>query len=79
MGTVNVNFPDKLEEEIDRYIEETGLFVNRSELVRDAVRHRLEQRAPLSVEMREGLRESERQIERGEYLSSDEAREKYLE
>lgn len=78
MGTVNVNSPDGLEEEINRYIEEAGLFVNRSELVRDAVRHRLEKCAPLSAEMREGLRESERQIERGEYLSSDEVREKYL-
>lgn len=42
MGAINVQFPEGLEKKIDEYIERSGEFVNRSELVRDAVRRRIE-------------------------------------
>lgn len=65
MGTVNVKFPDGMEEEVDAFIEETGLFINRSELVRDAVRRRIEDQAPLSAETLERIEQSKRDMEQG--------------
>lgn len=75
MGSVNVKFPDKMEEEMDEFIKETGLFVNRSELVRDAVRRRIEDQATLSAETRARIEQSKRDMEQGNTYSVDEVRE----
>lgn len=74
MGSVNVKFPDEMEEKMDEFIEETGLFVNRSELVRDAVRRRLEENAHLSASALERIDRAKRELERGEGRSIDEVR-----
>lgn len=75
MGTVNVNVPDGLQAEMDEYIEETGMYVNQSELVRDAIRRRIEERAQLSAESLRKIEQSKREIERGETFTVDEVRE----
>lgn len=39
MATLNVKVPDGMEEEIEAYLEEHPRYLNKSELVRDALRH----------------------------------------
>lgn len=41
MSTLNVKVPDGMEEEIDAFLEAHPQYLNRSELVRDALRHML--------------------------------------
>lgn len=43
MGAINVKIPDEMEKQMDEFVEETGQYINRSELVRDALRRRIEQ------------------------------------
>lgn len=40
---VSVKFPTELNDEIERFIEETGLYTNRSEFVKDASRRLLQE------------------------------------
>lgn len=62
-------------EEMDGFIEEMGLFINRSELVHDAVCRRIEDHAPLSAETLERIEQSKRDMEQGEIHSVDDVRE----
>lgn len=39
---VSVKFPRELDEELERFLEETGLYTNKSEFIRDAVRRQLQ-------------------------------------
>jgi len=39
MATLNVKVPDGMEEEIEAYLDEHPQYLNKSELVRDALRH----------------------------------------
>ncbi len=39
---VSVKFPDELDSEIERFVEETGIYTNKSEFVRAACREHLE-------------------------------------
>lgn len=41
MGTLNVKIPDEMEADIETYLERHPHYLNRSELVRDALRHKL--------------------------------------
>lgn len=41
MGTLNVKIPDEMEADIESYLDANPHFMNKSELVRDALRHRL--------------------------------------
>lgn len=42
-ATVTVKFPGELAAEIDRFVEDTGLYTNKSEFVRQACRSHLQQ------------------------------------
>ena len=46
MGTLNVKVPDEMEDELIRYMKENPGYMNRSELVRDALRHLISQSKP---------------------------------
>lgn len=63
-----------MEDEMDKYIEETGLFMNRSELVRDAVRRRIEDDAPISAETLERIEQSKKDMREESTYSVDELR-----
>lgn len=42
-ATVTVKFPSQLATEMDRFVEETGLYTNKSEFVRQACRNHLQE------------------------------------
>jgi len=42
MATLNVKIPDEMEEDIESFLERNPHYLNKSELVRDALRHRIE-------------------------------------
>ena len=65
MSTLNVKIPDEMDDDLQDFLEEHPHYLNRSELVRDALRHLIE--APqLSARAREDIRTSREQIEAGE-------------
>jgi nanoRNase/pAp phosphatase (c-di-AMP/oligoRNAs hydrolase) len=61
----NRAFINLLEDDIEAYLDAHPHYMNRSELVRDAVRHLLED-PPLAEWVREDIETSREQIERGE-------------
>lgn len=78
MASINVKIPDDMAEDLDEVIEASGRYLNQSEYVRDAIRHRLEEHPPrLSEQTLRDIAISERQIERGETQSLEEVKEKY--
>lgn len=71
MATLNVKIPDEMEDDIEAYLEEHPHYMNRSELVRDALRHLIGE-PPLAEWAREDIEVSRKQIERGETVALDE-------
>jgi Arc/MetJ-type ribon-helix-helix transcriptional regulator len=65
MSTLNVKVPDEMEADIEAYLDAHPHYMNRSELVRDALRHLLEE-PPLAEWAREDIATSREQIEDGE-------------
>jgi len=70
MSTLNVKIPDEMETDIQEFLEEHPHYLNKSELVRDAVRHLIEP-PQLSEQAREDVRVSREQIEAGETVALD--------
>ncbi|MFW5919063.1 MAG: ribbon-helix-helix domain-containing protein [Halanaeroarchaeum sp.] len=70
MSTLNVKIPDEMDEDIDAFLEDHPHYLNKSELVRDAVRHLLEE-PRLTDRAREDIRVSREQIEQGQTVSLD--------
>jgi len=68
MGTLNVKVPDEMDDDIDAFLEDNPHYLNKSELVRDAVRHILD-RARLSDRTLEDDRVSREQIEDGDVVT----------
>jgi len=46
MATLNVKIPDGMEEDIELFLEQNPHYLNKSELVRDALRHRIARTDP---------------------------------
>ena len=70
MSTLNVKVPDEMDEDIDAFLEDHPHYLNKSELVRDAVRHMIEE-PRLSDRAREDVRISREQIENGDVVALD--------
>ena len=70
MGTLNVKVPDEMEDDLDAYLDAYPYYLNRSELIRDALRDRLEG-AQLAEWVKEDIEVSREQIERGETVELD--------
>lgn len=68
MSTLNVKVPDEMDEDIDAFLEQHPHYLNKSELVRDAVRHLIEE-PRLSDQAREDIRVSREQIEDGDVVA----------
>lgn len=67
MGSINLKVPDGMEEELDEYVEESGMYLNQSEAVRDAIRRLFEEKpVQLSERTLEDDRVSREQIENGD-------------
>jgi len=71
MGALNVKLPDEMEEDIEAYLDAHPHYMNRSELVRDALRHLLEE-PPVAEWVREDIETSREQIAEGKTVSLDE-------
>ncbi|TQQ83026.1 hypothetical protein EGH24_06230 [Halonotius terrestris] len=71
MSTLNVKIPDEMETDIQEFLEEHPHYLNKSELVRDAVRHLIEP-PQLSEQAREDVRVSREEIENGDTVALDE-------
>lgn len=66
MATLNVKIPDEMEEDLETYLQDHPHYLNKSELVRDALRHMVEG-SKLSPSV-------ERKVQRGrEQVALDEA------
>ena len=70
MSTLNVKIPDEMEDDLEAFLEEHPHYLNRSELVRDALRHMIES-PTLSERAREDIRVSREQIEAGKTVPLD--------
>jgi len=68
MGTLNVKVPDEMDDDIEAFLRDNPHYLNKSELVRDAVRHILD-RARLSDRTLEDDRVSREQIEDGDVIT----------
>ncbi|AWB26582.1 ribbon-helix-helix domain-containing protein [Halococcoides cellulosivorans] len=68
MSTLNVKVPDEMDEDIEAFLDDRPHYLNKSELVRDAVRHLIEQ-PKLSERTLEDDRISRQQIENGNVTS----------
>lgn len=71
MSTLNVKIPEGMEEDLQEFLEENPHYLNKSEAVRDALRHLLNSQQ-LSDWAREDVRVSRGQIEDGETVALDE-------
>lgn len=70
MSTLNVKIPDEMADDLEAFLEEHPHYLNRSELVRDALRHMIES-PTLSERAREDIRVSREQIEAGKTVPLD--------
>lgn len=68
MSTLNVKVPDEMDDDIQDFLEEHPHYLNKSELVRDALRHLIESQG-LSDRTREDIRVSREQVEAGETVA----------
>jgi len=62
MSTLNVKVPDEMDDDLEAFLEDHPHYLNKSELVRDALRHLLEQ-PQLSERTLEDDRVSRQQIQ----------------
>lgn len=70
MATLNVKVPDEMDEDIEAFLEDHPHYLNKSELVRDALRHLIET-PRLSDRTLEDDRVSRRQITDGNVVPLD--------
>lgn len=77
MSHINVQIPDDMAEDIQEIVEVSGQYLNTSEYVRDALRHRMaEQSLQLSEQTLRDIKLSEQQIEEGDTWTHDEIKER---
>ena len=70
MSTLNVKVPDEMEDDLEAFLEDHPHYLNRSELVRDALRHLIET-PRLSHRTLEDDRVSREQIASGDVVALD--------
>jgi len=66
MATINVKVPNRMKREIDRFLETHPYYLNKSELVRDALRHIMHEEEKLSAETLKVIEEGKEQVEKDE-------------
>lgn len=70
MSTLNIKIPEDMDEHLNDYVDESGAYLNKSELVRDAIRRYFEERPlRLSEQTLEDDRISREQIESGSVVA----------
>ena len=66
MTSINVKITKKMDDKIDQFLETHPYYMNKSEMVRDAIRHLIEDENKLSTETIRVIEKGEDQVERGE-------------
>jgi len=72
MSTLNVKVPDEMDDDIEAFLEDHPHYLNKSELVRDALRHLIEYPRLSNVTL-EDDRISRKQIEEGDVVALEDA------
>lgn len=75
MASINVKVPKSMKKEIEHFLETHPYYLNKSELVRDALRHIIQEEEKLSEETLRVIEEGEEQIEKDEGSTLDEVKE----
>jgi len=75
MTSLNVKIPNDMEDEINKFLESHPYYMNKSELVRDALRHIMYEERKLSEETLKVIEKGKEQIERDEGSTLDQVRE----
>lgn len=75
MTSLNVKIPNEMEDEINKFLESHPYYMNKSELVRDALRHMMYEDMKLSEETLEVIEKGKEQIEKDEGSTLDQVRE----
>ena len=65
MGSINVKISAPMEARINDFLETHPYYMNKSEMIRDAIRHLIEDERRLSVETLKVIEEGKKQVERG--------------
>lgn len=74
MASINVKIPKTMEGEITRFLRDHPYYLNKSELVRDAIRHLISEKRRLSKGTLRAIEEGEKQVERGKGMTLEEVR-----
>lgn len=74
MASVNVKIPDDMENQIEEYLKTHPYYMNKSELVRDALRH-IMGKEKLSKQVLEDMKVSEKQRKEGKTVTHGEIKE----
>ncbi len=75
MTSLNVKIPNEMEDEINKFLESHPYYMNKSELVRDALRHIMYEERKLSEDTLKVIEKGKEQIERDEGSTLDQVRE----
>ncbi len=75
MASINVKVPNGMKKEIDHFLETHPYYLNKSELVRDALRHIMHEEQKLSAETLRVIEERKEQVEKDEDSTLSEVRE----
>lgn len=74
MATLNVKIPDEMDEDLEGYLQDHPHYLNKSELVRDALRRLLEGRR-LSSHVQRKVRRGREDVDEGDVVPLDESSE----
>ncbi len=74
MASLNVKIPNAMEGEIDTFLDCHPYYLNKSELVRDAIRHLISEERRLSRETLMVIEKGKAQVEKGEGMTLEEVR-----
>lgn len=75
MASINVKIPEAMEGEIERFLNGHPYYLNKSELVRDAIRHLISEKRRLSKGTLRVIEKGKKQVETGEGMTLEKVRE----
>ena len=65
MTSINVKITQRMDSRIDEFLDTHPYYMNKSEMVRDAIRHLIEDENRLSVETLDVIEKGKDQVEKG--------------
>ena len=65
MTSINVKITQRMDDRIEEFLETHPFYMNKSEMVRDAIRHLIEDESRLSTETIRVIEKGKEQVEKG--------------